>query len=48
MNTASSGEKRLAAPLSAALTSFGKQVMTLGLKLKELHIVPQLSTAAAA
>ena len=30
------------------LTSFGKQVMTLGLKLKELHIVPQLSTAAAA
>jgi hypothetical protein len=27
------------------LTSFGKQAMTLGLKLKELHIIPQLSTA---
>jgi hypothetical protein len=29
------------------LTSFVKQVMTLGLKLKELHIIPQLYTAAA-
>ncbi len=27
------------------LTSFGQQAMTLGLKLKELHIIPQLSTA---
>ena len=28
------------------LTSFGKQVMTLGLKRKQLHIIPQLSPAA--
>jgi len=27
------------------LTSFGRQVITLGLKLKELHIIPQLSIA---
>jgi len=29
------------------LTSLGKQVITLGLKLKELHVIPQLSLAAA-
>ena len=28
------------------LTSLGKQVITLGLKLKELHVIPQLSLAA--
>jgi hypothetical protein len=28
------------------LTSLGKQVITLGLKLKELHVIPQLSIAA--
>jgi hypothetical protein len=27
------------------LTSFGRQVITLGLKLKQLHIIPQLSIA---
>jgi hypothetical protein len=29
------------------LTSLGTQVITLGLKLKELHVIPQLSIAAA-
>jgi hypothetical protein len=29
------------------LTALGKQVISLGLKLKQLHIIPQLSLAAA-